>query len=228
MAPALALIGVALVVNPLWYPLLAVVGLLVLVLLGWKREQGRVARFHACPPSREWEKGWREPAGAAAELDREWRDLGYQPFGTLRVEGSPDRYEAVYAHPTLPIYGAISVRPDRAVPYALTFWEGGGSLLTTALPLAEARAAALDTGTARLVQLRVAGRPLALDGQHVGTVKAWALGKRTALPATREALVGYLADDYSRVHVALKSGRAMPFMVYVRGLMGRPERVLTF
>jgi len=227
-APALALVGVALVVNPLWYPLLAVVLLMVLALIGWKREQGRVARFYSRPPSREWASGWRTPSGPAADLDREWRDLGYQPLGTLRVEGSPDRYESVYAHPTLPIYGAISVRPDRAVPYVLTFWEGGGSLLTTALPLAEARAAALDTGTPRLVQLRVAGRPLALDGQHVGTVKAWALGKRTALPATREALVGYLADDYGRVHAALKSGRAVPFPGYLRGVMARPERVLTF
>lgn len=214
--------------NPLWWPLLAAVGLAILVLAGWKREQGRVARFHARPPSREWERGWRAPAGPAAELDQEWRELGYLPLGTLRVDGPAESYEAIYAHPTLPVYGAISVRPDRAVPYALTFWEGGGSLLTTALPLAEARAAALDTGTARLVQLRVAGRPLALDGQHVGTVKAWALGRRTALPATREALAGYLAEDYGRVHAALKSGRSVPFQDYVRGLLGRPARVLTF
>jgi len=164
----------------------------------------------------------------AAELDQEWRELGYQPLGTLRAEGASDTYDAIYAHPTLPVYGAISVRPDRAVPYALSFWEGGGTLLTTALPLAEARAATIDTGTPRLVQLRVGGRPLALDGQHVGTVKAWALGKRTALPATREALVGYLVEDYGRVHAALKSGRAVPLAGYLRALTGRPERVLTF
>jgi hypothetical protein len=222
------LIGVALSVNPLLFVLAVLVGLIGLALAGWKREQNRVARYHSRPPARGWENGWRAPSGAAEELDREWRELGYLPLGTLRIEGQPPSYEAIYAHPTLPIYGAISVQPDRAVPYALSFWEGGGFLLTTALPLAEARAAALDTGTARLVQLRVAGRPLALDGQHVGTVKAWALGKRTALPATREALVGYLADDYGRVHTALKSGRAVPFNGYVRGLAGRPERVLTF
>lgn len=214
--------------NPLLLFLLIVAGLLVLGLVGWKKEQARVARLHAHPPAREWAPGWRELSGAAAELDREWRDLGYEPLGTLLVEGGEDRYEAIYTHPTLPIYGAISVRPDRAVPYALSFWEGGGTLLTTALPLAEARAAALDTGTPRLVQLRVAGRPLALDGQHVGTVQAWALGKRTALPATKEALAGYLNDDYGRVHAALKSGKAVPFPAYLRSLAGRPERVLTF
>lgn len=214
--------------NPLWWPLLAAVGLAILVLAGWKREQGRVARFHARPPSREWEREWRVPEGPAAELDREWRELGYLPLGTLQVDGPAESYEAVYAHPTLPVYGVISVCPERAVAYAQSFWEGGGSLLTTALPLSEARAAALDTGTARLVQLRVAGRPLALDGQHVGTVKAWALGKRTALPATREALVGYRVEDYGRVHAALKAGRAVPFSGYVRAVAGRPERVLTF
>lgn len=213
--------------NPLLFPLVVAVALVVLVLVGWKREQARVTRLHAYPPSREWAEAWRIPSGAAAELDQEWRDLGYQPLGTL-VGDSADQYEAIYAHPTLPIYAAISVRPDRAVPYALSFWEGGGTLLTTALPMDEARAAAIDTGAARLVQLRVAGRPLALDGQHVGTVKAWALGKRTPLPASKEALVGYLGDDYGRVHAALKSGLAVPFSTYIRALTGRPERVLTF
>ena len=222
------MIGVALAVNPLLLLLLAAVGLIVLVLAGWRRELARVARLHSRPPSRNWEKAWQAPSGMAAELDQEWRELGYQPLGTLRAEGASDTYDAIYAHPTLPVYGAISVRPDRAVPYALSFWEGGGTLLTTALPLAEARAATIDTGTPRLVQLRVGGRPLALDGQHVGTVKAWALGKRTALPATREALVGYLVEDYGRVHAALKSGRAVPLAGYLRALTGRPERVLTF
>lgn len=214
--------------NPLLIPLLIVAGLALLVLVGWKKEQARVARLHSQPPAREWASAWRELSGEAAELDREWRELGYQPLGTLLVEGAGERYEAVYGHPSLPIYGAISVRPDRSVPYALSFWEGGGTLLTTALPTAEARAAALNTGSARLVQLRVAGRPLALDGQHVGTVKAWALGKRTALPATKEALPGYLSEDYGRVHAALKSGQAVPLAGYLRSLTGRPERVLTF
>jgi hypothetical protein len=122
----------------------------------------------------------------------------------------------------------IRARGANAVACAMTFWEGGGALITTAAPWKEARTAAVDTGSPRLVQLRVGGRPLALDGQHTGTVRAWALGKRSALPATREALIPYLLDDHERASNAVIQRNPAPFRAYLQALVGRPERVLTF
>jgi hypothetical protein len=227
VAFTLALGAAALALSPLLLPVALAAGLVGFLVAGWKSERERIARWHATPPRRTWAP-MRSLEGLAGELDREWQELGYVPLGLLRRDESPDRFDAVYAHPSLPVYGLIDVRPGQAIPSALTFWEGEGTLITTAAPLPEARAAAVDTGTPRLVQLRVGGRPLALDGQHVGTVKAWALGKRTALPATREALIGYLSDDYRQISTTLKHGRAMTFAGYLKALAGRPERILTF
>ena len=223
----LALASAASAVSPLLAPVVVAAGLALFILAGWRSERERIARWYAKPANRVWSE-WQSPSGVAAELDREWRELGYQPLGILRRAGDPQRHNLVYAHPSLPVYALIDVREAETIPYALSFWEGDGTLLTTAAPMAEARAAALETGSPRLVQLRVGGRPLALDGQHVGTVKAWALGKRTALPATRDALIGYLDADYRQVSAAIKNGHAMSFGGYLKALAGRPERILTF
>lgn len=213
--------------------LLPITALLVMValLLSWRLEWRRLRRRYSEAPRYRWSDGWREPSGDAADLHREWCELGYTPLGTLLggdASAEGEAYTALYAHPELPIYAWTVVTRSGAIPQALTFWDGGGTLLTTAAPAREARLAALDTGTPRLVQLRVSGRPVALDGQHVGTVRAWALGKRAALPATREALLRYLEDDHRRVRDALAKGRPLPFLAHVKALLGRPERMLIF
>lgn len=211
-------------------PALALLFALAL-LLSWGAERRRLHRLFTRPLVRRWSEEWRKLSGPALKLDEEWRELGYEPLGTLLgaekgVDGFP--LLAVYRHPDLPIYGLTEVRDEKAIPFALTFWEGGGVLITTAAAARDARAAAVDTGLPRLVQLRVGGRPLALDGQHVGTVRAWALGKRSALPATREALLGYLAEDHERLRNTLERGDPLPLGEYLRSLVGRPERILTF
>lgn len=207
--------------------LLAAVGLLI----GWSGERRRLLAFYASPPSLRWVPEGRALEGAAGVLDTEWRGLGYEPLGILLSDATPaagGEAKAVYRHPTLPVFGIIEARGPNAFACAMTFWEGGGALITTAAPLKEARAAAVDTGSPRLVQLRVSGRPLALDGQHAGTVRAWALGKRSALPAAREALIPYLMDDYERARAAVVQRNPAPFRAYLQALAGRPHRVLTF
>jgi hypothetical protein len=211
--------------NP-WLIAVGAVVLLGAVLgLGWTSERRRLRRVYAPAPPFRWADRMPELSASAASLDTEWRELGYEPVGTLERDGSVDH---VYVHPTLPVYALISGRAQTAIPWAISFWEGGGTLLTTAVPWREARDAAVDTGTARLVQLRVDGRPVALDGQHVGTVRAWALGKRVALPATKEALTTYLQNDLERVRAVLGKGKGVALRSYLRAAMGRPERILTF
>lgn len=214
--------------------ILLVIAALLLVsglLVGWSVERRRLLAFYAKPPILRWSSAWRVPEGEGVSLDAEWREMGYEPLGTLLVGATPapgGEYAAAYRHPSLPVFGLINVRGGTAVASALTFWEGGGVLVTTAAPAGEARAAAVDHGLPRLVQWRVGGRPPALDGQHIGTVRAWALGKRCALPATREALLSYLADDFQRVRVALTERGPLSFPDYLHILIGRPRRILSF
>jgi len=212
--------------------LLAVAALIPIaaLLISWANALCRLLTFYADRPSYRWADTWREPTREAAELDTEWRALGYEPLGTLLAGGSEDEstVTAAYRHPTLPVYGLVHARGAEVFACAMTFWEGGGTLITTAAPSHHARAAAVDVGAVRLVQLRVGGRPLALDGQHTGTVRAWALGKRIALPATRDALIPYLVDDFERVRAALTHAPPLPLRAHLQALLGRPERVLTF
>jgi hypothetical protein len=196
-------------------------------LADWTRLRAMIREQFSASPTLCWSDGAPPLEGTAAEYDRSLQTLGYERAGTLDHSGTAT---AVYVHHQLPIYARMELGPGGSVPLLQldTFVEGGGRL-TTCSSRFLARVFAMAQGEApRLAQLRVNGTPVALDGQHVGTVRAWTAGKRRALPATREALLGYLEQDDPRLRDRLRELGWLPFPVYLRWQAGDPPGVLTF
>jgi hypothetical protein len=209
--------------------------LLVLLVLGvgviWSQARARVRRDHARERRWQWGEEPRPLEGQPAALDEEWKRLGYAPLGFLREESRPGGtavYLHVYLHPELPIYALTEVVGTTGTPSLVSFWEGGGHLLTTAAPPPVGGVPPSDARAPRLVQLRVAGTPTALDGQHVGTVRAWTGGNRRPLPHTREALPGYLEADHRRLAEQLEAIGWLPLPAFLRSLAGQHPGVLRF
>lgn len=211
---------------------LGIAGAAVPLVLGWRAVRSELSRRLAEETRHAWLAGAEAPPERVSQLEGEWSGLGYEPLGILQSDraGAVVR-RSVFRHPELPIWAWVEQAPgSEAVACAVTFFEGGGRVLTTSLPLLDAGAlASLGNGTApRLVQLRPQGRPLALDGQHAGTVRAWTAGKRRALPASQESLVPLLQEERGELRRHLEAGRGLTFLDYLRLLVGLPRGVLTF
>jgi hypothetical protein len=218
--------------NWLLLPVAALAAILPCVLTGWLLARGKIREQLTTPASRTWTDGLPSGLDVGADLDAELQGLGYRPAGVLRQEPGVDL--AVYIHESLPIYAYVD-RPDDAgaagrfmVRQLDTFWEGGGRLITSAEPQAGYFSGAVNTEGTRLTQLRVGGTATALDGQHAGTVRAWMAGRRQPLLTTGEALACYLEEDRDRVRAALERRGWLPFVSYLRLLVGAPEGVLKF
>ena len=170
--------------------------------------------------------------GEAAAYGRELQELRYRPAGFLVNDHVPAAFSAIYIHEEHPIYALLTLQPGKGRPLLVlnleTFYEDGGRLTTTTDPYLARLLTSAGTGGPRLAQLRPAGRPLALDGQHVGTLKAWALGKRTALPAGGDALIGYIEADRARMREGINQPGWLPFPLYLRWLTSDPPGVLRF
>jgi len=198
------------------------------LLYGWRQTQRIVRQAMSAPVELEW-SGSTAPIDEvrAQALDAELAELGYQRVGALsRRDGAAGR-QAVYLHPTLPIYAVLQHGTGGEPAAQLdSFFEDGGRLTTTAARDYGRFSAGAATGP-RLVQLRVGGSPRALDGQHVGTLKPWITGKRRPLPLDPEALPRYLEADRRHMREALAADR-LSFPDYVRALYGFPKGVLKF
>jgi hypothetical protein len=204
----------------------------VLLLALWLRNRNAIRAYFAVPlePQRLDAPPW--PAGGEALATGERLEgLGYAPAGWIRLDPTENRYSAVYAHTELPAYAiaAIEGRENRVSMLHLdSFFEGGGRLITTNSPLSGRLSAAVNLGAPRLVQLRPGGTPTALDGQHMGTLKAWMAGGRQPLPADAEAYVVHLAADLQRLKEKLRASGWLPPGVFLGWLIGRPKGILRF
>ncbi|HEU4752507.1 MAG TPA: hypothetical protein VFU47_05310, partial [Armatimonadota bacterium] len=191
------LAGGLLLLARTWLALPAAVLLLALpvVLSGWLQTRASLARHFARQPEIRWASG--DEPQPEPEIESELQELGYEPAGSLWVEGAVSR---VYLHRELPVYVLAARVPGQRKGMLCTlhsFFEEGGWLVTASYPFPELFSAGLGQAAPRLAQYRPSGTPTALDGQHVGTVRAWAAGKRRPLPAAAEALPGYLRADHA-------------------------------
>lgn len=205
------------------------------VLLRWRAMRDAVREHVSAAPPLAWSDA-RVPlqAGQAADYDRSLRELGYRPAGSLSASEQGRPRTALYVHPELPVFVRMEAE-ERPAPGAVSllqfdsFFEGGGRLSTCSSRI---RARVLALGGAaegpRLAQLRVDGAPVALDGQHLGTVRAWMAGKRRPLPAQAELLPRYLEEDHRRLLERLRLIGWLPFPVYLRWQVREPPGVLTF
>jgi hypothetical protein len=233
------LLGAALLLvtrNLLLIPAAVLLAILPGILAGWWKAREALKAHYAQPLRLEWaDRPSLSLEGKAGEMDAELQSLGYLPAGFLVGTAPEERVAHVYTHQHLPIYAFIEIARDgrgqyHAAPQLETFLEGGGRLSTTASPYFGRFTAGIPSEAPRLVELRAwgPGTPTALDGQHVGTLKAWTAGKRRALPATREALIGYLSEDHQRIRGSLQSVGWLPLGVYLKALFGTPKGILKF
>jgi hypothetical protein len=197
----------------------------------WLRLRSALRRHFARPL-----EGWiaeappAQPAGRAEELAAEWRRLGYEPVGYWTTQANSNPFCALLLHPALPVYACVrtdAAAPSEAIPFLISFFEAGGTLLTTA-DASSGVLAGVETGAPRLMQLREDGTPAALDGQHLGTVQAWMAGGRQPLPATRDAFGDYVRADHDRLGRALAARGWLPLGPFLRYVAGRPDGVLKF
>lgn len=209
-------------------------GWLLAVVITWSLVRAVIRQRFAGELSLSWADGPARPyQGEAAEFDRSLQELGYEPAGFLARADHPVSHAAVYIHRELPIYALMGLGDERS-PGAVTFlqldsfMEGGGRLTTTSDPVLARVFAFAGLEGPRLAQLRPRGKPLALDGQHAGTLKAWTAGKRRALPATPEDLLHRIREDRSRLQERLRALGWLPFPIYLRCQFGEPPGVLTF
>jgi hypothetical protein len=217
---------------PAYIPAAWLAGMAVGFLLRWSVRRGAVREAFGGPYALEWTDAAPPPEEAAGEWHAELQRLCYRPAGALRRQ-EPARTGYVYIHEALPIYvlaspaGGLQDDEPRVLQFESFFDDGARVTTTTSMGYA-CVAPMLKTPPPHLVQLREGGTPTALDGQHVGTVKAWMAGGREALPASKEALIGYLAQDRQRLQACLEEAGWLPLGAYARGLLGDPPGVLRF
>jgi hypothetical protein len=219
--------------SPLLLPLPALLGVAGVLLAGWRAARRSIRDWLADPPRLTLvDTAPHGLEGEAGQYDRELQELGYHPAGFLVTDRFPNVQSAVYIHEEHAVYASLTIAPGRrARSLALTlesFFADGGRLTTTTDGTLSRVLTSADTGVPRLAQVRVRGRPLALDGQHLGTLKAWSLGRRQALPATPEALVGYIEADRERMREGARSNEWLPFSRFLRWIFGDPPGVLKF
>jgi len=215
-----------------WVPASVLAGWAAGLLAAWVQLREAVRRNF----TRHLSAAWTEPPAealdeSAAELDASFRDLGYRPVGWLaRMPEHPRAL--VYTHQELPTYAVLVPRlsePLGGVSLALhTFFEDGGRLSTVSESIAARTLALVRSEAPRLAQLRSGGAPVALDGQHTGTLRAWIAGGRKPVPATREALLRLLEEDHRRISDSLREVGWVPFPSFLRWQFGAPSGVLTF
>jgi len=201
-----------------------------LILLSWWRARAVLRKIYSAPPACRWTASTSAPE--APSDPEEWRRCGYERAGVLSCGTPAPLTLTVFIHSSLPIY-ALECRgaADRKAAWwtvLLTFYADGALIATSSSSRPVGHLTAVDLGVPRLVQLREGGTPLALDGQHSGTVRAWAVGGREALPATRDALLDYLQADLTRLRPALERAGWLSPATHLRTLAGRPARVLRF
>jgi len=222
-------LGAVLLLTPV--ALVTAVGPVLVVT--WLLNRALVRQFYSEGFTLQWRDGPPDLPGAARSLDGELQELGYTLVGALERRES-GLLTWVYLHRELPIYALLLPSGQQRGTYLVTacqldsFFEGGGRLSTTTNVALARFSSIVETGVPRLVQLRPNGKPLALDGQHQGTVKAWMAGGRQPLPATREALIGYLEADRGRQQESLARVGWLPFPVFLRWMSRRLPGVLRF
>lgn len=216
-------------------PILLLVLALAALLPGWLRSRSALRDYYSRPLSYTWLEGPAvEPGPRSEEVHREFDGLGYEAVGWLAPE-SGSVFFRVYVHQELPAYALVAHASDSAgvfavVPQLESFLPEGGRLSTTTSPDFGRLTGAAVTPGPRLVQLRNAGpgTPTALDGQHLGTLRAWQAGKREFLPASREALLAQLQADHVSMREALAQAGWLPLPEFLRAQAGKPTGVLTF
>lgn len=208
-----------------------------LVLAGWRKADRILRRRFSGALALQWVNApafspGPEVEARVAALQAELQGLAYRPAGFLADSRDPNIYYAVSVHETLPAYAFLMVArmAGRAliVPYLLSFFEDGGRITTTASRHVGGYTAGLDTGAPQLLQLRDGGTPTALDGQHMGTLKAWIAGGRRPVPAAREALLETFGQEHERLRAAFHASGGLSLAAYVRALFGTPPGVLRF
>lgn len=216
-------------------PLALSVGLALVLFAYWQGLREGVRRAYAAPIRWRWSDETPELGPDGEVLEGEWRGLGYRHLGTLRGEGEggPPILSSVYVHPELPVYLRIWPQQNqrgklRTAAQLVTFFPQRGRLATTNYPGLALFTGGIPSPGPRLLQYRHWGAPLDLDGQHLGTLKAWMAGGREPLPATAEALPGYLEEDYAWTREALAQFGWLPIPHYLRSLAGRPPGTLTW
>jgi hypothetical protein len=201
-------------------------------LAGWRMARRQIRNYLRQREPFEWIEAAPPVTPGFAELDGELHGLRFQCVGTLRRATPSAVAFAVYVHETLPIYAQVGCFREWGVGLSTvtqldSIFEGGGRLCTTTAPTSTLLVGAL-TDAPRLVQLRPKGRPTALEGQHVGTLKAWIAGGRVPLPATREALIDYVESDLHRIRETVRRNGSLSYLAFLRWLIGRPPGVLRF
>ncbi len=209
------------------------VSLLVLYLVGWQAMRAAVRSYY----EKELSYTWIDPPLAYSDLPRGYHEelegLGYHPAGFLQRKGLADMQTAVYVHRELPIYVLVGLERSgdswaTAVLQFDTFYPDGSRLSTTTSKTFAHLSAGVKGETTRLVQLRETGSPTALDGQHVGTVRAWLAGKRDPIPANPDRLIEYLEQDRRRLRDTLRSSGWVPFPAFLQTVLGRRPGILRF
>lgn len=217
-------------------PLAVLAGVLPALAALWIRTRQAVQAYYTRPLRLQWLEQPPLPPGEPGEkLDAELQSLGYRPQGFMAPEEGKGTFFRVYIHETLPIYALAALAYDAsgvysAVPQLESFLGQGGRLSTTVSRDFGRLTAAAPAPQPRLVQLRAwgPGTATALDGQHVGTLKAWLSGKREFLPATREALIPYLTADHEWLRETLARAPWISFPYFLRAQFGTPKGVLKF
>lgn len=208
-------------------------GMAALALLGWSQARASVRASFEKPLPVHWLAA---PPIPTEKIPRGFHEellgLNYHPLGWLGCEmrGSAT---AVYAHAELPIYVLLTLRFQadavevETLQFESFFAQSVRLITTTDRDFAYAAAGVRNPGV-RLFQLREHGTPTALDGQHVGTVRAWMVGKRVPLPAERERLLTYLEADQSALREQLRANGWVSLPGYLLGLFGRRRGILRF
>jgi hypothetical protein len=221
--------------QPVVFLLILAMALVVGSLLGrWIRIRRSLREYYSESPVFRWLEAPAAPPGEKGEiLDRELEELGYRHVGYLEPEGV-QTFFGVYVHNELPIYALAVMAWDSegvfaTLPQMETFLPEGGRLSTTGDANFGRYVGGVETGAPRLVQFRAFGpsTAAAMDGQHLGTVRAW-MARRELLPATKEALLDYMQRDFEALRDGLERIGWLPLGDYLRVAAGKAKGVLKF